>query len=273
MFTPPGSSAQLNSTQLNSITDSSPPLQPITTKKTMGKANKNTTGAAAPKQHPNAQLFARMSHLYRASSALAAAATSSPAAEDLSKFYVSHLRSIAKKNVLRLDPAVKRTICKRCEALLIPGVSCRERIENQSKGGKKRWADVLVVECNTCGTVKRFPVGMDEFKATKGQLKYRPKGKEEEEIQPGGGELQPDKKDTKGNPPADKNTGKKDGKKKQQQESRVFKLPAALTGTQVGPVLVVRDTAVAKETPKPQLTQSGDVEMKDISAIEQVING
>jgi ribonuclease P protein subunit RPR2 len=240
----------------------------------MGKANKNTAaagGTATPKQHPNAQLFARMSHLYRASSALAGA-TSSP---ELSNFYVSHLRSIAKKNVLRLDPAVKRTICKRCEALLIPGVSSRERIENQSKGGKKRWADVLVVECNACGTVKRFPVGMDEFKAMKGQLKYRPKGKEEEEIRPGGGESQLDK-DTKGNPPADKNAGKKDGKKKQQQkqqqEARVFKLPAALAGNQVGSVLVVRDTAVAKETPTP-LSQSGDVEMKDISAVEQVTNG
>ncbi|KAA8909168.1 RNAse P, Rpr2/Rpp21 subunit, partial [Sphaerosporella brunnea] len=122
--------------------------------------------AAAPKQHPNTQILARLTHLYRVSTALvtpdpAASQETNAAASKLSNFYINHLRSAAKKNVLRLHSEVKRTICKRCEALLIPGVSCTERIENQSKGGKKRWADVLVIECTRCGTAKRFPVGMD----------------------------------------------------------------------------------------------------------------
>ena len=117
----------------------------------------------APRQPPNAQLFARLSHLYQAANELA------PASGSLARFYLTTLRSVAKKNVLRLDPAVKRTICKRCDSLLVPGVSCVHRIENKSSGGRKPWADVLVIECNACGTVKRFPVGMDELKMKRGK--------------------------------------------------------------------------------------------------------
>ncbi|KAF8252347.1 Rpr2-domain-containing protein, partial [Wilcoxina mikolae CBS 423.85] len=132
------------------------------------KANATTS-----KQHPNSHLFARLSHLYQASTALATPDTSNEAqlnssTVNLSRFYLSCLRSVAKKSVIRLDPSIKRTICKRCDALLIPGVSCEHRIENKSKNGKKRWADVLIVECKTCRTVKRFPVGMDGRKAKNG---------------------------------------------------------------------------------------------------------
>jgi len=81
------------------------------------------------------------------------------------------MRSVAKKSVMRLGPQIKRTICKRCDTLLVPGVSCENRIENASKGGKKSWADVLVVECMACGTVKRFPVGMDGMERRKGKRK------------------------------------------------------------------------------------------------------
>ncbi len=79
------------------------------------------------------------------------------------------MRSVAKKSVMRLGPQIKRTVCKRCDTLLIPGISCENRIENASKGGKKSWADVLVVGCMACGTVKRFPVGMDCKERKKGK--------------------------------------------------------------------------------------------------------
>ncbi|KAF3937290.1 hypothetical protein ABW19_dt0201471 [Dactylella cylindrospora] len=76
----------------------------------------------------------------------------------LSRYYTSHLLSVSKKSVQRLSPQVKRSICKRCASVLIPGVSCKTRVDNQSKGGKRRWADILVLECNYCGGVKRLPV-------------------------------------------------------------------------------------------------------------------
>lgn len=44
-------------------------------------------------------------------------------------------------------------------------------MENNSKGGRKEWCDVLVVECKGCGAVKRFPVGMDgRKKAGRGKV-------------------------------------------------------------------------------------------------------
>ncbi|RYP05947.1 hypothetical protein DL765_009671 [Monosporascus sp. GIB2] len=53
---------------------------------------------------------------------------------------------------------MKHTICKYCDTLLVEGDTSTSFVENQSKGGKKPWADVLVVKCNTCGGLKRFPV-------------------------------------------------------------------------------------------------------------------
>ncbi|KAH0543202.1 hypothetical protein FGG08_002463 [Glutinoglossum americanum] len=77
----------------------------------------------------------------------------------LSRHLLSNLRTISHKGQIRLSPSIKRSICKRCESLLIPGCSSTHRVENQSRGGKKPWADVLVVRCSACGTEKRFPAG------------------------------------------------------------------------------------------------------------------
>lgn len=71
---------------------------------------------------------------------------------------ISHLRAVSLKGQIRLSPAMKHSICKRCEALLIPGSTSSVRVENKSRGGKKAWADVLVVTCRHCDAVKRFPV-------------------------------------------------------------------------------------------------------------------
>ncbi|KAI5805852.1 RNAse P Rpr2/Rpp21/SNM1 subunit domain-containing protein, partial [Geopyxis carbonaria] len=111
---------------------------------------------------PNAHLSLRLSHLYRAASATLTPDPSA-ATSHLSRLYVGTLRSVAKKNVLRLAPELKRTLCKRCDAVLVPGVTAETRRENKSKGGRKGWAEVVVVECRACGGVKRFAVGMEGF--------------------------------------------------------------------------------------------------------------
>ncbi|KAL7272344.1 hypothetical protein RUND412_004853 [Rhizina undulata] len=142
----------------------------------MGKS-KNAKQGNKPTA-PNGHLYSRINFLYQAShilngqagpgslttptAASVDAPQSSTPSDPLSRFYLSTARAVAKRSVLRLDPSIKRTICKRCDSLLIPGVSSVHRIENASKGGRKSWADVLVIECNACGAVKRFPVGMEE---------------------------------------------------------------------------------------------------------------
>lgn len=70
----------------------------------------------------------------------------------------SDIQQVSRKGQLRLAVDLKRSMCKSCNAVLIPGRTATQVIENPSKGGKKPWADVLVVTCNLCGGKKRFPV-------------------------------------------------------------------------------------------------------------------
>lgn len=72
---------------------------------------------------------------------------------------LSHLRAVSLKSQIRLTPAMKHSICKRCDTLLVPGSTSTSHLENKSRGGRKAWADVLVVTCDLCGWVRRCPVG------------------------------------------------------------------------------------------------------------------
>ena len=77
----------------------------------------------------------------------------------LSRQLLAHLRAVSLRSQIKLTPAMKHTMCKRCSVLLIPGSTSTSHIENKSSGGRKPWADVLVTTCTACGTSKRFPVG------------------------------------------------------------------------------------------------------------------
>ena len=77
----------------------------------------------------------------------------------LSRQLVTHLRAVSLKSQIRLSPAMKHTICKHCDILLVPGSTSTSYMENNSRNGRKPWADVLVTTCTACGTAKRFPVG------------------------------------------------------------------------------------------------------------------
>ncbi|KAI1445155.1 Rpr2-domain-containing protein [Annulohypoxylon stygium] len=76
----------------------------------------------------------------------------------LSRRLITDLRSTSLKSQIRISPTMKNAICKFCDTFLIEGETSTSIVENKSKGGKKPWADVLVVKCHTCGGAKRFPV-------------------------------------------------------------------------------------------------------------------
>jgi ribonuclease P protein subunit RPR2 len=76
-----------------------------------------------------------------------------------SRHLLSQLRAVSLKSQTRLAPQVKHSLCKCCSSLFIAGKTVTTRIVNGSKGERKSSADVLVVQCTFCGTVKRFPVG------------------------------------------------------------------------------------------------------------------
>ena len=83
---------------------------------------------------------------------------------------LTQVRGVCRKSQIRLGPKFKHTFCKRCDSLLVPGRTSSERIVNASKDGKKPWADVFEIQCSTCGTVKRFPVGQRENKPAEPEL-------------------------------------------------------------------------------------------------------
>lgn len=73
----------------------------------------------------------------------------------------SDLRSISRKLVIRLPEQIKHSLCKVCDAPMVEGKTSLKRVENQSRGKQKACADVLVVQCQACGTPKRFPIGAE----------------------------------------------------------------------------------------------------------------
>jgi ribonuclease P protein subunit RPR2 len=50
----------------------------------------------------------------------------------IGRFYINTMKTIGTKQVLRIDPSIKRTICKRCETILLPGVTSKVRIKCKS---------------------------------------------------------------------------------------------------------------------------------------------
>ena len=75
------------------------------------------------------------------------------------RLLLSQIRPIMQKGRIQASHIIKRNVCKKCNTLLTEGSTCTTSIENASRGRKKPWADVSVVTCATCNSVKRFPVG------------------------------------------------------------------------------------------------------------------
>uniref|UniRef100_A0A8C9CKB5 Ribonuclease P/MRP subunit p21 n=1 Tax=Phocoena sinus TaxID=42100 RepID=A0A8C9CKB5_PHOSS len=73
-----------------------------------------------------------------------------PENQALARFYCHTERTIAKRLVLRRDPSVKRTLCRGCSSLLIPGLTCTQR---QRRCKAQRWT---VQTCLTCQRSQRF---------------------------------------------------------------------------------------------------------------------
>lgn len=80
-------------------------------------------------------------------------------AQRLACGYARQMRAVAKKTTIRLAREVKRSLCKRCNTLLHPGTTSHQYLDNPSRGGRKSHAEVLVIRCQVCSTIKRFPSG------------------------------------------------------------------------------------------------------------------
>ncbi|EXJ79999.1 hypothetical protein A1O3_08285, partial [Capronia epimyces CBS 606.96] len=140
-------------------------------------------------QIPNKHLHSRISFLHQAAAHLVIAGNSgsatsssetsasraflsrSPNTQNASEAsrLLNHSLGVSRKLRIRLASDMKHSICKRCDSLLLPGRTSTELVVNQSKNGRKPWADVFEIRCIKCGTIKRFPVGV--ARGEKGQEK------------------------------------------------------------------------------------------------------
>lgn len=110
----------------------------------------------------NKDIYARINFLHQASLLLA---SSSPS---LSRTYVSDLNIVCRKSQLRMDPKIKRQLCKRCQSILIDGITANRRIENESRQ-KKVECDFLVITCDSCQSNKRFRLDGPELWSAKSE--------------------------------------------------------------------------------------------------------
>ncbi|GJJ06250.1 hypothetical protein Clacol_000441 [Clathrus columnatus] len=72
---------------------------------------------------------------------------------DLSAGYIQDLRTIGNKNVLRIDPSVKRKLCKACNTVLIPGTTASVRI----KSGRNKLVKKVIYTCLHCNACRSIP--------------------------------------------------------------------------------------------------------------------
>lgn len=67
----------------------------------------------------------------------------------LSSAYNSILKGLSQKSLMKIDPEMKRNICKKCNTMLIPGQTVTCRAVKKSKGTIK-WT------CKFCGKSKTY---------------------------------------------------------------------------------------------------------------------
>jgi len=71
-----------------------------------------------------------------------------------SKRYIQLMRRIALRYNVRLPKNLKRSFCKECNTLLIPGRTARVRTNKRSKS--------VIIKCLVCGSVYRYPYAKEK---------------------------------------------------------------------------------------------------------------
>ncbi|KAG1735133.1 RNAse P Rpr2/Rpp21/SNM1 subunit domain-containing protein [Suillus paluster] len=71
---------------------------------------------------------------------------------DLSRSYVDTMKVVGQKTNVKIDPTVKRVICKGCNVVLMPGASATVRVKNSTSHGH-----FIIYTCNSCRTSRRIP--------------------------------------------------------------------------------------------------------------------
>ncbi|XP_061634819.1 ribonuclease P protein subunit p21 [Phyllopteryx taeniolatus] len=99
------------------------------------------------------EAYQRLNYLYQAAHCVL---SQNPDNVELARFYCFTQRTIARRLVLRQDPSVKRTICKKCCSLLIPGLTATTR-QQRKRGKKSRFTVLRCLSCKQSKTLLNDP--------------------------------------------------------------------------------------------------------------------
>ncbi|KAF8274578.1 RNAse P Rpr2/Rpp21/SNM1 subunit domain-containing protein [Lactarius quietus] len=73
-------------------------------------------------------------------------------AADIGQGYARSMRLIGQKTTVKMDPSVKRTLCKGCDTVLIPGLSATVRVN-----GSKNHRHLVTTSCLRCKLSRQIP--------------------------------------------------------------------------------------------------------------------
>ncbi|KAG8744482.1 hypothetical protein FRC10_010047 [Ceratobasidium sp. 414] len=121
----------------------------------MGKKNKDDTGPSGT--IPNRDLMQRMNFLLQASVCLQTAARTQPGRgagemQRLARKHVKTIKGIASGAVVKIDPSVKRVLCKKCSTVLVPGSTASVRVKTSGPHGK-----IVSYTCFSCNERRVIP--------------------------------------------------------------------------------------------------------------------
>ncbi|KAF8637430.1 hypothetical protein AX17_002816 [Amanita inopinata Kibby_2008] len=84
-------------------------------------------------------------------------------AHDLARAYTLTMTSVGKKATVKMDPAIKRTICKSCKTIMVPGLTTSIRVKRSTSHRHR-----MVYTCTTCQTSRCFPAPPQRASASQG---------------------------------------------------------------------------------------------------------
>ncbi|OXA61277.1 ribonuclease P protein subunit rpr2 [Folsomia candida] len=101
-----------------------------------------------PPKHKADEHASRINYLFQAAQQVVQSAPM------LSQHYGEIITLISEKTVAKLDYTMKRSMCKKCKAILVPGVNMSYRLRKRKH---RKCNPTMVITCKCCNEVKSLP--------------------------------------------------------------------------------------------------------------------
>lgn len=104
----------------------------------------------SPNSIPNKEMLLRMNFMHLMAAKLTNDFSTDCMMANVARSLCNQMKGISRKLVQRIDPHIKRTICKNCNSFLIPSHSAALAVLKEPKQA------FLTVKCNKCSNCKKY---------------------------------------------------------------------------------------------------------------------